>query len=152
MAIRRPEPDDLARIAQDFHFTIGDERMPTVQALLEAFLGPYDRLEEIDEPSRSPRHSRDSGAAPRSEENPLGAWAWRAHITGAATGPLAGKTIAVKDNIAVADLPMVNGTAVLEGYVPDEDATGRAGAGRRRHDPRQGCLREPLLLRRQPYL
>ena len=36
---------------------------------------------------------------------------------------LAGKTIAVKDNVCVAGLPMRNGSRVLENYVPDVDAT-----------------------------
>ncbi|MGH3949170.1 MAG: amidase [Pseudonocardiaceae bacterium] len=123
MAVRRPGPDQLARIARDFHFTISDERLPAVQAILEGFLAPYDRLDEIDELRQEPHYPRDAGAAPRPEENPLGAWAWRVRIEGAAGGPLAGKTVAIKDNIAVAGVPMVNGTAVLEGYVPDQDAT-----------------------------
>lgn len=123
MAIQRPERDDLTRIARDFHFTISDDRLPVVQALLEGFLGPYDRLDEIGEPTLEPRYPRDAGQAPRPEENTLGAWAWRVRLDGAASGPLAGKTVAVKDNVAVAGLPMRNGTAVLEGYVPDQDAT-----------------------------
>ena len=36
---------------------------------------------------------------------------------------LAGKTVAVKDNICVAGVPMMNGSRVLEGYVPEIDAT-----------------------------
>src|SRR6266511_4344312 len=87
MAIRRPEADDLRRIARDFHFTIPDERMPVVQALVEGLLGPYDRLDELEEPLQAPRHPRDGGSPPRPEENPFGAWAWRVHIAGAAAGP-----------------------------------------------------------------
>jgi len=34
-----------------------------------------------------------------------------------------GKKIALKDNICVAGVPMMNGSAVLEGFVPDVDAT-----------------------------
>jgi amidase len=123
MAVRRPQPDDLSTIARQFHFTIPPERLPVVQALVEGLLAPYDRLDELDEPRARPRHPRDRGAAPRPQENPLGAWAWRVRIEGAAGGPLAGRTVAVKDNVAVAGVPMRNGTAVLEGYLPDEDAT-----------------------------
>jgi amidase len=123
MAVRRPEADDLRRIASEFHFTIADDRMPVVQALVEGLVAPYDRLDEIDERLQAPRHPRDGGSAPRPEENPLGAWAWRVRIEGAAAGPLEGKTIAIKDNVAVAGVPMRNGTALLDGYVPDEDAT-----------------------------
>ena len=123
MAVRRPDAADLARIAREFHFTIPDERMPVVQALVEGFLAPYDRLDAIEEPKRAPRAPRDGGAPPRAADNPLGAWAWRVRIEGAGEGPLAGATIAIKDNVAVAGVPMRNGTVLLEGYTPDEDAT-----------------------------
>ena len=36
---------------------------------------------------------------------------------------LAGKRVAIKDNICVAGVPMMNGSRVLEGYVPEVDAT-----------------------------
>jgi amidase len=42
---------------------------------------------------------------------------------GASTGKLKEKTAAVKDNVCVAGLPMMNGSSTLEGYVPDLDAT-----------------------------
>jgi amidase len=123
MAVRRPGAEDLRAIARRFHFTIPDQRMPAFQALVESFLAPYDRLDQLQEPRQQPRYPRDGGAAPRPEENPLGAWAWRVRIQGAAAGPLAGRTIAIKDNVAVAGVPMNNGTVLLDGYVPDEDAT-----------------------------
>jgi len=63
MAVRRPEPEDLQAIARQFHFTIPDERMATFQALLEGFLAPYDRLDQLQEPRQEPRYPRD--AAPR---------------------------------------------------------------------------------------
>ena len=48
---------------------------------------------------------------------------WKCDIKGAPSGKLLGKTIAVKDNICVAGVPMTFGSRVLEGYVPDVDAT-----------------------------
>ena len=75
MAVQRPTPDDLAAIARQFHFAIPLERMPAFEALVEGFLAPYDRLDELQEPKRQPRYPRDGGAAPRPEENRLGAWA-----------------------------------------------------------------------------
>src|SRR5207244_4404568 len=61
--------------------------------------------------------------SPPPTENRLDAWYWKCSIKGATSGPLAGKKIAVKDNVCVAGIPMMNGSAVLEGYVPDVDAT-----------------------------
>ena len=48
---------------------------------------------------------------------------WRCDIKGASTGKLQGKTVAIKDNTCVAGVPMMNGSLVLEGFVPDIDAT-----------------------------
>ena len=115
MAVQRPGPDDLVGIARQFHFDIPQERMPALEGLVEGFLAPYDRLDELEEPRRQPRYQRDGGAAPRPEENRLGAWAWRVRIEGASSGPLVGRTVAIKDNVAVAGVPMHNGTALLDG-------------------------------------
>ncbi|PVD26319.1 hypothetical protein C0Q70_13990 [Pomacea canaliculata] len=49
--------------------------------------------------------------------------AWRCDIHGAAEGKLAGRTVGIKDNIAVAGIPMSVGTAMLREYLPDFDAT-----------------------------
>ena len=38
-------------------------------------------------------------------------------------GKLAGKRIAVKDNIQIAGVPMWNGSNLVRGFVPTEDAT-----------------------------
>lgn len=48
---------------------------------------------------------------------------WRCDINGAADGKLKGKTLAIKDNVCVAGVPMMDGSRVLEGFVPDVDAT-----------------------------
>jgi hypothetical protein len=50
MAVQRPAPDDLAAIARQFHFSIPQERMRAFEALVEGFLAPYDRLDELEEP------------------------------------------------------------------------------------------------------
>src|SRR5215510_9550651 len=69
------------------------------------------------------RHPRTPGARPPADENPLGAWYVKTRIEGARAGPLAGRTVAIKDNVLVAGVPMMNGTTLLEGYVPPVDAT-----------------------------
>src|SRR5437763_16810339 len=44
-------------------------------------------------------------------------------MRGASQGLLACKTFAIKGNLCVAAIPMMNVTSVLEGYVPEVDAT-----------------------------
>ena len=48
---------------------------------------------------------------------------WCCDIKGAPSGKLEGKTVAIKDNTCVAGVPMMNGSRILEGFVPDIDAT-----------------------------
>ena len=48
---------------------------------------------------------------------------WRCDIKGAPHGKLQGKTVAIKDNTAVSGVPMMNGSHILEGFVPDVDAS-----------------------------
>ena len=48
---------------------------------------------------------------------------WKTRIEGAKSGKLVGKTVAIKDTIMVAGVPMMNGCRALEGYTADTDAT-----------------------------
>ena len=48
---------------------------------------------------------------------------YKVDLRGADSGLLHGKTIAIKDNIAVAGVPMMNGSRTLEHYTPEFDAT-----------------------------
>jgi amidase len=68
-------------------------------------------------------YPRTPGSFPPPEENTHNAWYVKTAIKGAASGPLHGKRIAVKDNVMVAGVPMMNGCSILEGYVPEIDAT-----------------------------
>ena len=69
------------------------------------------------------RYPRLPGYRPEGDENQYNAWYCKTRIQGAAGGKLEGKTVALKDNVMLAGVPMMNGAATLEGYVPDVDAT-----------------------------
>ncbi len=86
------------------------------------FLGSFAALQALPDPAASPPTGR-AYHRPSPAENGLNAWTVRSSIRERATGRLAGKTIAVKDNICVAGLPLTGGTSVIEGFVPAEDAT-----------------------------
>ena len=91
-----------------------------IDATLRTYYLPLDAMSDEQPPVRYPRSS---GYRPAPEDNPFNAWYWRTEIAGAPDGPLAGRTIAVKDNVAVAGVPMMNGASTLQGYVPEFDAT-----------------------------
>jgi amidase len=69
------------------------------------------------------RYPRTAGRVPASADNPLNAWAWRCEVRGEEQGVLAGRTVAVKDIVPVAGMPMTAGSATLQGYVAVFDAT-----------------------------
>src|SRR5512132_1690870 len=84
--------------------------MPAFEALVEGFLAPYDRPDELEEPRRRPRWPRDGGAAPRPEENRFGAWRRHAGLQagdylGALSGDVAGLRLAlVREGFGIAGL------------------------------------------------
>src|SRR5258708_12204601 len=69
------------------------------------------------------KYPRTPGYRPGPEENPRNAWYRKATVKGAPSGKLKGKVVALKDNIMLAGVPMMNGSSTLEGFVPAFDAT-----------------------------
>ena len=68
-------------------------------------------------------YPRTPGYRPEGAENKYNAWHVKVRIDGKAGRRLAGKRIALKDSICLAGVPMMNGSTILEGYVPEIDAT-----------------------------
>src|SRR6476619_5087616 len=83
----------------------------------------YSKLEAFSEPKLPVKYPRDGGWRPRPEDNPFNGWYWRCNIAGAANGVLKGQRVAVKDVACVAGIPMTIGSSLLDGFVPDVDAT-----------------------------
>ena len=123
MTVKRPSSKQVQELAGSFGMRLTDGDAESYAALMAATLASYDRLDELSEPKLPVKYARTPGHRPTPKENPLNAWYWRTEVKGKAGGPLAGKTIALKDTTALAGVPMMNGSAVLEGYVPDIDAT-----------------------------
>ncbi len=123
MPIEAPNADHVKEIAASFGIALTDADAASFTGLLKGVTASYDRLDAMVEPKPEVKYARTTGVQPSAADNPYNAWAWKSTIKGAARGVLAGKKIAVKDNICVAGLPMRNGSRVLESYVPDVDAT-----------------------------
>lgn len=71
--------------------------------------------------NRSPRHDV---RRPSEEEQALGsAWVHKFLIKGNPGGPLSGKTVSVKDVVAVAGVPQLQGSDVISSWTPKTDAT-----------------------------
>ena len=121
--LRKPPLDELGRIAKSYGLDASAEDLASFRNLMDGVLASYRRLDQFAEPTLPVKYPRNAGYRPPASENRLNAWYWKCSINGATSGPLAGKKIAIKDNVCVAGIPMMNGSAVLEGYVPDVDAT-----------------------------
>jgi amidase len=123
MSVQRPTHDQLAGCAEHYGLHLDSADLASFAGLVDASLQSYDVVEKLyaDRAPAAPadrRHTAVPGA-----ENPLGAWYVRTDIRSTVDGPLAGRRVAVKDNVAVAGVPMMNGSKSLEGFVPLRDAT-----------------------------
>lgn len=123
MSARVPTIAELASIAERFRLHLTSEDLASFRDLAVGTLASYAVVDDLAAPAAPNRYPRSPGVRPQPADNPLGAWYSRASVKGAPDGPLAGKRVAVKDNTAVAGLPMMNGSQTLAGYVPAEDAT-----------------------------
>ena len=123
MAVTTPTADELRSAAERLGLPVSEEELTTFALLSEGVSGFFHRIDQLEEPARTPKYPRSGGHRPSAGEDPLNAWYWKCAIQGAPCGPLHGRRIAIKDNVCVAGMPMMNGSSVLEGYVPETDAT-----------------------------
>lgn len=123
MPIARPSFAQMEKIVADLGLSVDAERLNEFMAAAEGMFGAYDLVAALPDETPLVRYARTPGHRPASADNVRNAWYVKSVIKGAASGPLSGKTIAIKDNIAVAGVPMMNGSTTLEGYVPEFDAT-----------------------------
>ncbi|MFO1056154.1 MAG: amidase family protein [Dongiaceae bacterium] len=123
MAVKGPTTAQLAGIAADLGLNLSDEEVRFFADSMAGTVSVYRLIDALPDYLPEVKYPRAGGHRPGPAENPLNAWAWKASIRGAAAGPLAGRTVVIKDNVCVAGLPMMNGSSTLEGYVPNIDAT-----------------------------
>ena len=123
MAIARPDAELIRRLGEDLFMDLNDTEADAFAALIENNLKIYEVLDHLPDDLAPVKYPRTPGSRPDADDNAMNAWYWKTDIAGAEAGPLQGKSVAFKDNIMVAGVPMMNGAATLEGYVPDIDAT-----------------------------
>ncbi|MGY4505816.1 Asp-tRNA(Asn)/Glu-tRNA(Gln) amidotransferase A subunit family amidase [Bradyrhizobium sp. GM24.11] len=123
MAVRRPNPERLRAVAESLSFRLSDDDLRFFLKSMEGALDGYDTVDALPDYLPKVKYPRAPGYRPSDKENPFNAWYVKAEIRGATEGKLAGKTVAIKDNVAIAGVQMMNGASTLEGYMPDVDAT-----------------------------
>ncbi len=123
MTLKLPTTEGLKARAAELGLTFTDDYARSMIGFMANFADGYDLVDELADAVPPVKYPRSGWTPPADGENPLGAWFVKCSIKGAETGKLAGRTVAVKDTIAVAGLPLSCGTSVLDGYEPDFDAT-----------------------------
>src|SRR5580698_959478 len=109
MSVKRPTLEQMTDIVDSFGMNMTQERVAEFLSLMEGNFAAYDLVDQMPDEIPVVKYPRTPGYRPSPEENPLNAW----YV----------KTVAVKDNVCVAGVPMMNGSSTLEGYIPNIDAT-----------------------------
>lgn len=127
MPFRRPSRAELREIAESAQIPLNEREIDDYESLVSGTLDELERVQGIPEPRFDPQRiehtARKNVHRPEPADNPHNVWITKVDVLGAAAGPLAGKTIGLKDNICLAGVEMTNGSQLLEGYVPSVDAT-----------------------------
>lgn len=123
MTVQRPTFAQLKEIVEELGMQLSDARIQEFLDVMQGTLDAYDIVDSMPDYLPPVIYPRTAGYRPSGEENPLNAWYVKTEVRGAPRGPLQGKTVALKDNVCLAGVPMMNGASTLKGYTPDVDAT-----------------------------
>jgi amidase len=119
----KPSLSDLRAAAEQLGMSPSDTYLRAVDEIVGPLAQAYTALDAMPDELPAVKYPRAPISHPQGDENKYGAWYVKTSIKGKPGGPLAGRRIALKDNICLAGVPMMIGADVLEGYVPDVDAT-----------------------------
>ncbi len=123
MGVRPPSADQLLALARQCGLTVDTSEIAYYQRMLAAGFENHQLLDSLPDELPPQRYPRTPGYAPSTDEDRHHIWYRKTAIRGALQGPLRGKRIALKDNIQLAGVAMMNGSSLLEGFVPEFDAT-----------------------------
>jgi amidase len=123
MAFKLPTQDQIRALAGELGMDITAQYAQEFIDYIAPFAEGYRQIAALPDELPPIKYPRAGYYRPEGEENKYGAWLVKTSIKGAKTGRLAGKKVAVKDTYCVSGLPLTNGASVLEGYVPEFDAT-----------------------------
>ncbi len=123
MTIVAPTARDMIEAGEALGITMSERDAAEYLECVAGLVDSYRIVDSLPDYLPEVKYPRTPGYRPEGEENKYNAWSYKTSIKGAKRGKLAGKRIAIKDNVCVAGVPMMNGASVLEGYMPDVDAT-----------------------------
>ena len=123
MSFKMPSVDQMRKLGESLGMELTADYANSVIDFIRPFAEGYRLLAALPDDVPSVKYPRGPYYRPEGEENKYGAWIVKTNIKGATSGKLSGKKVAIKDTYAIAGIPLTNGASVLEGFVPEFDAT-----------------------------
>ena len=120
--VSQPTLEDLQSINTKNNLGCTDNALQELMSVMKKNIDDLNFIESLEVADHYVKCERDF-RYPNPDENTNNAWYVTCNIQYKKDGKLANKKVAIKDNTAVAFLPMMNGSRVMEGYKPDYDAT-----------------------------
>ena len=123
MTLRPPDESEVAAVGEHYGLELSAADVASFAPFATGLLSSWNAVEELYARTAPAQRTDRAWTHPDDADNPLGAWYVTTEIQESTDGPLAGRTVAIKDNTMVAGVPMMNGSLTVEGFVPTRDAT-----------------------------
>src|SRR5437016_416886 len=116
MTVKKPTSQEMAEICTTLGMKMSSQEIESFLEQMGGAVAAYNALDGMGDELPQVTYPRTPGYRPSGEENKYNAWYHKTTVKGASTGKLEGKKIALKDNVMLAGVPMMNGASTLEGY------------------------------------
>jgi len=119
-----PSKEEIRELSVREHIHLKDEEMDGIEDLFQQLMHEANVVGSLTE--QLPRTNypvREAGYRPDPKEDPYNSFIRKILVPGSGNGPLMGKKLGIKDNIAVRGIPMTNASDLSKDFVPDYDAT-----------------------------
>ena len=104
MPVDPPGPAALDQVSRHYGLGLSPADVASFEPAVDGLLASWDAVERL-YAENAPQAPDRPWKRPTEADNPLGAWYVTTSITEREDGPLAGRSVAVKDNTAVAGVP-----------------------------------------------
>ena len=118
-----PSTDEVQALGSVLGMHLSKDDASSFREMMRSCFYSCSQLETLQEPKPAVKYPLEEGYRPEPEDNPYFAWQRKTWIRGAEAGPLLDMRVGVKDTICVAGVPMSAGSQIVNGFVPDIDAT-----------------------------
>ena len=124
MAVQMPTREQLRAVARQCGLSLDDASVDSFRALFTTYVDAYNTIAAMPDEVPRVKYPRTPGYRPGPEENQVQRLVLQIVGQGRARAASSrARTVVLKDNVMLAGVPMMNGAATMEGYMPDFDAT-----------------------------